>query len=63
MRGDYAIVTLPFSVLRQVEVLTPFSREKQRAIRQLNYSASTKILFQVRERIWEPRTGSTAAPR
>jgi monoamine oxidase len=58
-RGDYAIVTLPFSVLRQVEVLTPFSREKQRAIRQLNYSASTKILFQVRERIWEAEDGIT----
>ena len=58
-RGDYAIVTLPFSVLRQVEVMTPFSREKQRAIRQLNYSASTKILFQVRERIWEAEDGIT----
>jgi monoamine oxidase len=56
-RGDYAIVTVPFSVLRQVEILTPFSREKQRAIRQLNYSASTKILFQVRERIWEAEDG------
>ncbi len=55
--GDHAIVTLPFSVLRQVEVMTPFSREKQRAIRQLNYSASTKILFQVRERIWETDDG------
>ncbi|MGH2446071.1 MAG: flavin monoamine oxidase family protein [Candidatus Limnocylindria bacterium] len=51
--GDYAICTVPFSVLRHVEVLAPFSREKQRAIRQLNYHASTKILFQVRERIWE----------
>jgi monoamine oxidase len=56
-RGDYAIVTLPFSVLRQVEILTPFSREKQRAIRQLNYSASTKVLFQVSERIWETDDG------
>ena len=55
--GDYAIVTIPFSVLRQVEVLTPFSHEKQRAIRQLNYSASTKVLFQVRERIWETDDG------
>lgn len=55
--GDYAIVTLPFSVLRHVEVMTPFSREKQRAIRQLNYSASTKVLFQVRERIWETDDG------
>ncbi|MBI2782124.1 MAG: flavin monoamine oxidase family protein [Chloroflexi bacterium] len=56
-RGDYAIVTLPFSVLRQVEILTPFSHEKQRAIRQLNYAASTKVLFQVRERIWEADDG------
>jgi monoamine oxidase len=55
--GDYAIVTLPFSVLRHVEVMTPFSREKQRAIRQLNYSASTKVLFQVSERIWETDDG------
>jgi monoamine oxidase len=51
--GDYAIVTVPFSVLRTIEVLTPFSHAKQRAIRQLGYAASTKILFQVRERIWE----------
>ena len=56
-RGDYAICTLPFSVLRSVEVLTPFSHGKQRAIRQLNYHASTKILFQVRERIWETDDG------
>ena len=55
--GDVAICTIPFSVLRHVEVLTPFSREKQRAIRQLNYHASTKILFQVRERIWEDEDG------
>jgi monoamine oxidase len=51
--ADYAICTIPFSVLRGIEVLTPFSRGKQKAIRQLNYAASTKILFQVRERIWE----------
>jgi monoamine oxidase len=55
--GDYAICTLPFSVLRSVETLTPFSREKQRAIRQLNYHASTKILFQVRRRRWETEDG------
>jgi monoamine oxidase len=57
LSGDYAICAIPFSVLRQVEIMKPFSREKQRAIRQLNYSASTKILFQVRERIWESDDG------
>ena len=49
--GDFAVVTVPFSVLRSIEMVTPLSREKQRAIRQLNYHASTKVLFQVRERI------------
>ena len=55
--GDYAICAIPFSVLRHVDVVKPFSREKQRAIRQLNYSASTKILFQVAERVWEADDG------
>lgn len=55
--ADYAICTLPFSVLRHIEMLKPLSRGKQRAIRQLHYSASTKILFQVRRRFWEAEDG------
>jgi monoamine oxidase len=55
--GDYAILTLPFSVLRHVEVLKPFSRLKQRAIRQLHYDASAKILLQCRRRFWEADDG------
>ena len=57
VRGDFAVMTAPFSVLRTIEALTPFSTGKQRAIRQLNYHASTKIVFQVRERIWETEDG------
>ena len=56
-RGDFAVCTVPFSVLRSIELLTPLSRGKQRAIRQLNYHASTKILFQVRHRRWETEDG------
>jgi monoamine oxidase len=56
--GDYAVCAIPFSVLREIEVLgTPFSRPKQKAIRELNYNASTKILFQVRRRFWEEEDG------
>ncbi len=51
--GDFAIVTVPFPVLRHVETLKPFSRGKQRAIRQLHYDASAKILLQFRRRFWE----------
>jgi monoamine oxidase len=55
--GDYAILTVPFPVLRHVEVLKPFSRTKQRAIRQLHYDASAKIFFQCRRRFWEEEDG------
>ncbi len=55
--ADHVIVTIPFSVLRTIEVIQPFSHAKQRAIRQLNYHASTKILFQVRNRFWEEDDG------
>jgi monoamine oxidase len=58
VRGDYAICAIPFSVLRDIEILgTPFSRDKQKAIRELNYNASTKILFQTRHRFWEHEDG------
>jgi monoamine oxidase len=53
--GDYAVCTLPFGCLRQVE--TRFSHAKQKAIRELNYAASTKVLFQVRNRRWESEDG------
>ena len=55
--GDYAILTVPFPVLRHVEVLKPFTRAKQRAIRQLHYDASAKILFQCKRRFWEEDDG------
>jgi monoamine oxidase len=55
--ADYAIITIPFSVLRHVEIRKPFTREKQRAIRELHYDASAKILFQCRRRFWEEDDG------
>lgn len=57
VQGDYAICTLPFPVLRSIEANPAWSRPKQKAIRQLNYAASTKVLFQVRRRSWESEDG------
>jgi monoamine oxidase len=51
--GDYAILTLPFPVMRHLEILKPFSTAKQRAIRQLHYDASAKIFLQCKRRFWE----------
>jgi monoamine oxidase len=57
VEGDYAIVTLPLPVLRHVEALKPFSRPKQRAIRQLHYDAAAKVFLQFRRRFWEEDDG------
>lgn len=57
MRADHAVVTLPFSVLRHIEITPAVSRGKQRAIRQLYYDASTKIFLQSRSRFWETKDG------
>lgn len=56
-RADYMICTLPFAVLRHIEILQPFTHAKQRAIRQLHYDASTKIFIQARRRFWEEDEG------
>ncbi|MGR6973492.1 flavin monoamine oxidase family protein [Streptomyces cynarae] len=55
--GDEAICTLPFSVLRGLEVNPAFSHGKQKAVRQLHYDAATKIFFQVRRPFWEETDG------
>ena len=57
VHADYAIVTVPFSVLRHVEMMKALSLAKRRAIRQLHYDASAKILFQCRRRFWEEDDG------
>ena len=57
VHADHAIITVPFPVLRHVEMLKPLSQSKRRAIRQLHYDASAKILFQCRRRFWEEDEG------
>jgi len=55
--GDFAIVTIPYSVLRFVDVLKPFSPGKQMAIRQLHYVDAMKVFLQCRRRFWEEDDG------
>jgi monoamine oxidase len=53
--GDYAIITLPFSLLNFIEVYPreSFSYHKRKAIRELHYVPSTKIGLQFKSRFWE----------
>jgi monoamine oxidase len=50
--ADYVICTIPFGVLRRME-LEGLSNAKMRAIRNLNYASSTKVLLHCKERFWE----------
>lgn len=51
--GDFVLCTLPFPVLSRLEIDPPFSVAKQRAIHELNYESSTKVLAVVNQRFWE----------
>ena len=57
VHGDHMIVTVPFAALRHIELLKPFSRAKQKAIRELHYDASAKIFLQCWRRFWEEDEG------
>ncbi|WP_088041389.1 flavin monoamine oxidase family protein [Bacillus sp. EAC] len=53
--GDYAIITIPFSLLNFIEIIprASFSYHKWKAIRELHYVPSTKIGLQFKSRFWE----------
>jgi monoamine oxidase len=57
VEGDFVLCTLPFPVLTRLEVEPAFSGAKQRAIRELNYDSSTKVLAVTRRRFWEQDEG------
>jgi monoamine oxidase len=51
--ADVMIITLPFTVLRRVELAPRFSPEKQRAIDELTYFSVSRVYLQTRTRFWE----------
>ena len=55
--GDFAVLTIPFSTMRFVDVIKPFSFGKQMAIRQLHYDNAVKVFLQCRRRFWEEDEG------
>jgi monoamine oxidase len=55
--GDFVLCTLPFPVLTRIVVEPEFSGPKWRAIRELNYDSSTKVLVVCNRRFWEADDG------
>lgn len=50
---DYVICTIPFSVLRVLDIQPLFSSAKMQAIREVTYSPAQKTLFRCSRRFWE----------
>ncbi|MFP8962844.1 flavin monoamine oxidase family protein [Streptomyces nanhaiensis] len=51
--GDFAVLTVPFSGLRQVQIAPPLSYGKRRAVTELHYDSATKVLLEFSRRWWE----------
>ncbi|MGH9649544.1 MAG: flavin monoamine oxidase family protein, partial [Terriglobales bacterium] len=51
--ADLMIITLPFTILRRLELAPRFSSEKQRAIDELTYFSVSRVYLQTRTRFWE----------
>ncbi|MBI2689238.1 MAG: FAD-dependent oxidoreductase [Acidobacteria bacterium] len=55
--GDVLLVTLPLGVLSKMQLNPAFSPAKMRAIRQVMYDSSAKVLMQTNRRFWEMDEG------
>jgi monoamine oxidase len=51
--GDIAIITVPFSALRHVEIAPALSYAKRRSVIELHYDSATKVLLEFSKRWWE----------
>jgi monoamine oxidase len=52
LSADRVVVAVPFTLLRRIEIVPPFSEEKARTIDQLSYGPCTKVFLQTRTRFW-----------
>lgn len=50
--GDRIVCTIPFSVLRRIDVSPAFPREKRRAVDELLYTSVSRTFVQTRTRFW-----------
>jgi monoamine oxidase len=55
LSADYLICTVPFPVLRSVEIVPPLPVEKRRAIAELQSTSVARVFLQTRSRFWEPQ--------
>jgi monoamine oxidase len=52
IEGDFIICTLPFTILRRIDVTPKFSPDKQRAVDQLWYTSISRTCVQTKKKFW-----------
>ena len=52
VKADFVILTLPFSILRTIELAVPLSEVKKRAISELGYGTNTKLFLGFDSALW-----------
>ncbi len=50
--ADFVILTVPFTLLRQVELQVDLPPAKRRAIQELGYGTNSKLILGFRQRVW-----------
>ena len=57
VEGDRLLCTVPLPVMNKIEFAPGLSGAKQRAVRQVTYDSSTKVLAKTKRRFWESEDG------
>jgi monoamine oxidase len=52
LSADYLVCSIPFPVLRSIQIAPAFSAGKQRAIQELRYLSVTRVFLQTKSRFW-----------
>jgi monoamine oxidase len=52
VKADIVVCTIPFSVLRNIELQVPLPEWKQNAIHNLGYGTNSKLFLGFKERVW-----------
>ena len=52
LTADHVVCTIPFSVLKQIEISPAFSPQKTRAVAELPYTSITRVYLQFRRKAW-----------
>ncbi len=59
--ADRVVLTIPFTLLRDVHIELPLPEVKRRAIAELGYGTNAKLMVGFAERIWRTRGGSNGS--